>query len=415
MSKDWSSEVLGLRSEVSSLREDVSAVKLSQSISSLDNGSTYPAGVDVCVVNDTGYQQSRARSRGVNRIFSLSDGADVKWVIERPTWLNETGSVYSICSNNMCEYFCGNSTIYEVCCGKLEDGMAEPGTFYMGRSGDSITVAFRKTSDESKDLSCYLGEYDTAIAIGSIADGESKPTVFVCGAITPGGGVGGNTDVRLPWSLSYDAQSDSIVAYRPAWKSICVDDAHIVRGTIKTELYTDATTHAEDGYVYATISTHVGSSNPDLGIIICTTSEMCIINCKIGETSYVRIGEVSSSISDGNKSVYVTQKDGALGIISEEIVLHSNNIAYRNGGKYYSISNCSSLSGCGATQEDGLVFASSVNIDYAMSCGASGTVFSHPQIDTTCDALVLAYEPQVRVVPFLWANLKDCDTNGNQQ
>ena len=414
MSNDWSSEILGIKSEVSSLRADVSSVALRQDVSSIDSGLTYQPGVDVCDVKDITYKQSRARERGVNRIFSLSSDDGVVWVIERPTWLKENGAVYSICDSRMCKFYDSSNVIYKVCCGKLEDGKAEPGTFYMGKSGDSITVAFRKTSNNKTDLSCYLGEYDTAIAIGSIADGESKPTVFICGAITPGGG-SGSTSGKLPWSLSYDKTTDSIVAYRPSWISVYVDEAsYFVMGTVKTEMYSDVKTSAEAGDVYATISTHVGSSNPDLGIIICSTLDTITTENKINETLYVRLGSVSTSTSDnGEKSVSVVQDNGALGTISEEIQLHSNVIAYRECGKYYNITKCSCLTGCASTGEDGLMVASAISINYTMSCGSSGVVFRHPSVGTSSNALVLAYKPTVRVVPFLWANLKDTVTNGN--
>lgn len=447
MSNDLSSEILSIRSEVNSIRADVAAVTMSQGVPSIESSTAYVAGVDFCEVKDPEYQQSRARSRGVNRIFSLSDGDDVMWVIERPTWLKETGSVYSICSSRMCEYYGGNSTIYRVCCGKLEGGKAEPGTFYMGKSGDSITVAFRKTSDNRKDLSCYLGEYDTAIAIGAIYKGESKPTVLVCGAITPGGG--SKETSPWPWKTEIDEDSGAIRVYDPSWHYVVVDKA--ARETDQNKIgsrfthgWVNAGSASEDSVVFAKLSSRSDKDNPEcegsdgefpcgLSVEICTSEsgDACVIT---PDASYVRLGTVKKSeteevLPDGTSCTTVKYS-----FVSDDIIktrgLANEGIQEKLAESAVGVFKKDTCGVYKTLKEDGEFYDASckykyiaTHIAHIITClnytkvyGSDKTIVLDDDKKPTedCSTVSVRVKDAVRgggyeVVPFLWANFLECN------
>lgn len=399
MSTDLYSELSSIKSDVVAIRSDVASLKMSSAERDLSESDCYMAGVDVCVSDQSYIPPSGLRKNGINKLFAMYGDCDTRsWVIENPTWLREDGTEYSICSS-MCSVFSDTSVgMYKVICGEFSNDESKPGTFYMAKGDNCVTVAF--VPEGSENGLSVLGSFDTAVKLGTIESEHAEPTMYIEGAITPGGG-GVAVKEKLPWSLSYDKDTDEIVAYRPEWDSRFVDEGTYIvsNGWNNIRLCEDLRVNAESGNVYAVLDTHVGNSQ-SLGLTICST--LLDASTCIRSPSYALIGKVTVTEEDGaSKTVSIGQ--WAEGIIREDVVLHTNSVVYKSSdGKYYDITQCSCMYGDAA--DDGLYAAGTANIVYTPACGHSGVSFDQ-SASTSSDALVLAYTPEVRVTPFIWANL----------
>lgn len=196
MSTDLYSELSSIKSEVVTIRSDVASLKMSSAKRDLSESDCYMAGVDICVSDQSYIPPSGIRKKGINKLYAMYGDCDARsWVIENPTWLREDGTEFSICSS-MCSVFSDPSVgMYRVICGEFSNDESKPGTFYMAKGNDCVTVAFVPEGSES-GLSA-LGSFDTAVKLGTIESGHAEPTMYIEGAITPGGGGGSVTVEKI--------------------------------------------------------------------------------------------------------------------------------------------------------------------------------------------------------------------------